>query len=321
MQNSKRTAVEAVASFLKERDENVLPGEADDEERKASAQCIVRVVAKFSSPTNLENAERAEMTMTPHAYAQEYEFRGDTDYTPSDFERTMIEDAILGYLGEARIAERAERGTFSPPFSYVPIPLDEEGQGPADDVDAVSVAHDVWDANCVTVATCGNEEAARSVAALMNAGVEARIRAERAEMEPKVKPLEWRVEGENRNGPWLWEASSIVKGYTIRHMPNDLYKLDGHGEWATLKAAKAAAQSDFEARIRSRLLADKATAGEVERLRAALERSMNDLKALTKAIRARGGPELQDAGASGEAAWKAAARTLTSALTKEPTHE
>ncbi|MFQ6183607.1 Lar family restriction alleviation protein [Sinorhizobium meliloti] len=131
-----------------------------------------------SSPTNLENAERAEMTMTPHAYAQEYEFRGDTDYTPSDFERTMIEDAILGYLGEARIAERAERGTFSPPFSYVPIPLDEEGQGPADDVDAVSVAHDVWDANCVTVATCGNEEAARSVAALMNAGVEARIRAD-----------------------------------------------------------------------------------------------------------------------------------------------
>lgn len=207
-----------------------------------------------NSPTNLENAERAEMTMTPHAYAQEYEFRGDTDYTPSDFERTMIEDAILGYLGEARIAERAERGTFSPPFSYVPIPLDEEGQGPADDVDAVSVAHDVWDANCVTVATCGNEEAARSVAALMNAGVEARIRAERAEMEPKVKPLEWRVEGENRNGPWLWEASSIVKGYTIRHMPNDLYKLDGHGEWATLKAAKAAAQSDFESRIRSCLI-------------------------------------------------------------------
>lgn len=199
--------------------------------------------------------------MTPHAYAQEYEFRGDTDYTPSDFERTMIEDAILGYLGEARIAERAERGTFSPPFSYVPIPLDEEGQGPADDVDAVSVAHDVWDANCVTVATCGNEEAARSVAALMNAGVEARIRAERAEMEPKVKPLEWRVEGENRNGPWLWEASSIVKGYTIRHMPNDLYKLDGHGEWATLKAAKAAAQSDFASRIRSCLI-DKPEAGE-----------------------------------------------------------
>lgn len=103
MTDSEHTAVEAVASFLKERDENVLPGEADDEERKASAQCIVRVVAKFSSPTNLENAERAEMTMTPHAYAQEYEFRGDVDYTPSDFERTMIEDAILGYLGEVRI--------------------------------------------------------------------------------------------------------------------------------------------------------------------------------------------------------------------------
>lgn len=150
---------------------------------RALAESAAEAIEQFisSSPTNLENAERAEMTMTPHAYAQEYEFRGDTDYTPSDFERTMIEDAILGYLGEARIAERAE-------------------------------------------------------------------------MEPKVKPLEWRVEGENRNGPWLWEASSIVKGYTIRHMPNELYKLDGHGEWATLKAAKAAAQSDYEARIRSCLL-------------------------------------------------------------------
>lgn len=159
---------------------------------RALAESAAEAIEQFisSSPTNLENAERAEMTMTPHAYAQEYEFRGDTDYTPSDFERTMIEDAILGYLGEARIAERAE-------------------------------------------------------------------------MEPKVKPLEWRVEGENRNGPWLWEASSIVKGYTIRHMPNELYKLDGHGEWATLKAAKAAAQSDYEARIRSCLL-DKPEAGEVD---------------------------------------------------------
>jgi hypothetical protein len=37
---------------------------------------------------------------SPHEYAMEYEFRGDGDYTPTDAERTMIEDAICGYLGE-----------------------------------------------------------------------------------------------------------------------------------------------------------------------------------------------------------------------------
>ena len=45
-------------------------------------------------------------------------------------------------------------------------------------------------------------------------------------------------------------------------------------------------------------------------LRVALETAMNDLKALTKAIRARGGPDLQDAGAAGEAAWKSIAKLL-----------
>ena len=57
---------------------------------------------------------------------------------------------------------------FSPPFSYVPIPLDADGQGPADEADAVSTTHEVWDANCFTVATCGSEETARKVAELLN---------------------------------------------------------------------------------------------------------------------------------------------------------
>lgn len=54
--------------------------------------------------------------LTPHTYAQEYEFRGDGgDYVPTDGERTMIEDAILGYLGEveearAALAEENRRG-------------------------------------------------------------------------------------------------------------------------------------------------------------------------------------------------------------------
>ncbi len=36
--------------------------------------------------------------MTVHEYVETYEFRGDTDYTPNDHEKTLIEDAIAGYL-------------------------------------------------------------------------------------------------------------------------------------------------------------------------------------------------------------------------------
>lgn len=37
--------------------------------------------------------------MTVNDYAKEYEFRGDSgDYTPTEAERAMIEDAIEGYL-------------------------------------------------------------------------------------------------------------------------------------------------------------------------------------------------------------------------------
>lgn len=49
-------------------------------------------------------------SMTPNQYAAEYEFRGDGgDYTPTDGERTMIEDAILGYLGQFDEPSSAER--------------------------------------------------------------------------------------------------------------------------------------------------------------------------------------------------------------------
>lgn len=47
-----------------------------------------------------------------------------------------------------------------------------------------------------------------------------------------------------------------------------------------------------------------AAENEAVALRGALEIAMNDLKALTKAIRARGGPDLQNAGLAGEEAWK-----------------
>jgi hypothetical protein len=49
-------------------------------------------------------------SMTPNQYAAEYEFRGDGgDYTPTDGERTMIEDAIHGYLGQFDEPTSAER--------------------------------------------------------------------------------------------------------------------------------------------------------------------------------------------------------------------
>lgn len=39
------------------------------------------------------------MSMDPHTFAWEYEFRADEgDYTPTEGERAMIEDAICGYL-------------------------------------------------------------------------------------------------------------------------------------------------------------------------------------------------------------------------------
>ncbi|QRM36976.1 hypothetical protein F3X89_03895 [Rhizobium rhizogenes] len=42
--------------------------------------------------------------VTPHEYASRYEFRADEgDYVPTDGERTMIEDAISGFLGENSI--------------------------------------------------------------------------------------------------------------------------------------------------------------------------------------------------------------------------
>lgn len=45
----RREVEQAVANFLKERDENVLPSEVDDEERAATASCIVTIMEKVKS--------------------------------------------------------------------------------------------------------------------------------------------------------------------------------------------------------------------------------------------------------------------------------
>lgn len=60
--------------------------------------------AALSAALSVPAAAVVGEPITPHQFAQEYEFRGDTDYTPNDGERTMIEDAICGYL--AAIEER-----------------------------------------------------------------------------------------------------------------------------------------------------------------------------------------------------------------------
>lgn len=45
--------------------------------------------------------------MNVHDYVNDYEFRGEVDYTPTEGERAMIEDAIEGYLNDARAAPPA----------------------------------------------------------------------------------------------------------------------------------------------------------------------------------------------------------------------
>lgn len=86
--------------------------------------------------------------------------------------------------------------------------------------------------------------------------------AERAEMEPKVKALEWSAED---NGEYI--AVSVIGWFHIGR-PSSYWNLTTpHGvvsSYETLEAAKAAAQSDFASRIRSCLL-DKPEAGEGEK--------------------------------------------------------
>lgn len=47
----------------------------------------------------------SKMTPTINEFANYYEFRGDYDHTPTDGERTMIEDAITGYLEDTGLAQ------------------------------------------------------------------------------------------------------------------------------------------------------------------------------------------------------------------------
>jgi len=55
------------------------------------------------------------------------------------------------------------------PVMYVPMPLNANGDGPADAADAVSVAHEVWDTETnVTICTAKDEATANLIVAAWN---------------------------------------------------------------------------------------------------------------------------------------------------------
>lgn len=61
---------------------------------------------------------------------------------------------------------------FQPPFYYLAMPVNKDGNGPADDDDVYRIIHEVWDGNCKTVCECASEEAARWVASQLSARAE-----------------------------------------------------------------------------------------------------------------------------------------------------
>ncbi|WP_199091584.1 TFIIB-type zinc ribbon-containing protein [Bosea sp. ASV33] len=78
----------------------------------------------------------------------------------------------------------------------------------------------------------------------------------------RVKPLEWQP----TSSGFCWHAASAVGRYFIEERHSDFrWNVEGWpGEWAvnTLDEAKAAAQADYEARIRSALANDASPRGE-----------------------------------------------------------
>ena len=55
------------------------------------------------------------------------------------------------------------------PVMYVPMPLNANGDGPADSVDTVSVAHEVWDTETnVTICTAKDEATANLIVGAWN---------------------------------------------------------------------------------------------------------------------------------------------------------
>lgn len=54
------------------------------------------------------------------------------------------------------------------PFYYMPMPVNANGDGPADPDEAVKVLHEVWDQLMLIVCRCENEAIARHIAKALN---------------------------------------------------------------------------------------------------------------------------------------------------------
>lgn len=54
------------------------------------------------------------------------------------------------------------------PVYYMPMPINAEGNGPADACELARVIHQVWDANCATICEAPTETLARLVADSIN---------------------------------------------------------------------------------------------------------------------------------------------------------
>lgn len=90
-----------------------------------------------------------KMTPTINEFANYYEFRGDYDHTPTDGERTMIEDAITGYLEDTGLAQalttlQGERDRLREALTFYRDAWDQ-------DCDATLIGPGVWDGGTVSV--------------------------------------------------------------------------------------------------------------------------------------------------------------------------
>lgn len=61
---------------------------------------------------------------------------------------------------------------FDAPFYYMGMPVNKDGDGPADEADTYRIIHEVWDGNCATVCECRDEVTARWVAQQLTACME-----------------------------------------------------------------------------------------------------------------------------------------------------
>lgn len=85
-----------------------------------------------------------------------------------DLTKTSLPE-LMQDLQEVEVAQVDLYPWFSPPFHYIPMPLNADGDGPEMDAGKVTrTEHQVWNGAFLPVATCPSEAAARYIANLLN---------------------------------------------------------------------------------------------------------------------------------------------------------